>query len=353
MFSHSPTDYCDRQMQQRLEIRHLLLVAHPQLAEVVHPRMRSLHDPASRSASGFEAFPRRAFPGHMRDITPLPHLLLRRLARIAFIHTEILRSPFRRPRTAHHDRIERLFQKLHVVPVGPGDDKRERGATAVHQQTALGAFFSPDLLGYFPLPLAPKGPCPGFRPGFATPKQSPPSRRTLPGRRATGVQRILAAATAGSTDELNWRCRSFWAEPSIGNRYAAHTRRRRKCRAAKWACGHPQGAADTSACVPLLGCAAAKAARRATKVHPRLPKIGLSPCRNHSKCQKGQQILFTDKLLINSINAVNLIDSDCGFSSLRLCVNLFGFTSVRSAFPETDAGSGVCIIACKTTYCTG
>lgn len=298
MFSHSPTDYRDGQMQEGLEIRHLLLVAHAQFAEVVHPRMRPLHHPTARSTSGFEACPRRAFPGHVRDVAPLPHLLLRGFTRIAFIHTEILRSPFRRLRAAHHDRIQRLCQKLHVVPIGPGDDKRERGATAVHQQTALGSFFSPYLSGYFPRPLAPKGPCPGYRPGFAIPKQSPPSRRTPPDRRATNAQTILAAATSGSTGGLRWHCRNFWAGPSIGNRCAARTRWRRKCRAVKWASGHPQAAADTCAFVPLSGRVGAKEVRHATKAHPKLPMIELSPCRNHSKCEKGSQTLFTDKLLI-------------------------------------------------------
>ena len=181
------------------------------------------------------------------------------------------------------DPIQGRLQEPDVMPLGPADDYRQRDSMPVDEETALGPFFFPGLLGFSRRLLAPEGPCPASHPDSATPKQSPPSRRTPPDRHATNAQRILAAATAESSGESRWHCQSFLAAPSTGSRCAARTRRPRKCRAPQGACGHLQAAADTCASVPPLGHVGAREVRRATKVHPRLPKIELSPCRNHSK----------------------------------------------------------------------
>src|SRR5271157_5468922 len=296
MFSHAPTDYRDGEMQQSLEISGFLLITHFQLAVIVHPRMRSLHHPTARPPFGFVTGCRRAFLGNLRDIAPLPPLSLGGLAGIAFIHAEVLASAFRRLGPWDHDCVQRLDQQLHVVPIGSGDDKRERGATAVHQQAALGPFFSPDQSGCFPRLLVPWALCLASRPSFATPRQSPPCRRTPPALRTTTAKRIPPAAIVESNGEWRWRYRNSWAEPSIGNRCAAHRRWRRKLRGVQWNYARRQAAAGTCVVTQRADCAGAKAVRHATTTHRRLPGTELSAWRDHHKKTKIRQLLFTDKV---------------------------------------------------------
>ena len=273
MFSHPPTNDRNCQMKQRLEIGDFFLVAHTQLAVIIHPGMRSLHHPATCAPFSFVSGFRYSLLGHMRNIAPVPHLLLGGLAGIAFVHAEVLRPKLRRLRSRNHDRVQCLGQQLHVVPIGRGDDKRERGATAVHQQAALGPFFSPDLSGCYPPPLVPKELCLESRPSFAIPRQSRPCRRTPPTPPATTARRILPAATAESNGEWRWRCRSSWAGPSTGSQCAAHRRWLRKSRAVKWAYARRQAAAGTCVLAPREDCAEPRAVRRAPRAHRKLPRI--------------------------------------------------------------------------------
>jgi len=284
-------------MQQGLEIRRFLLVAHAQFAVVVHPRVRPLHHPATRPALGSVAGLRHSLLGHVRDISPLSHLFVGRLAGVTLVHTEILRPTLCRPRPRNYDRVQRLGQQLHVVPIGPGDDKRERGATAVHEQAALGPFFFPDRSGCSPPPPVPEELCLASRPGFAIPRQSRPCRRTPPVPPATVAQRILPVATAENSGEWRWRCRNSWGAPSTGNRCAARTRWRRKPHAAKGVCAHPQVVVGTCVGARRGARAEARAVRHATRAHRRLPTIELSACQDHGGNAKTRQMLFTDKLL--------------------------------------------------------
>jgi len=284
-------------MQQRLEIGDLLLVTHAQLAIVVHPGMRPLDHPAPSASLGFVSSLGGPLAGNMRDIAPRAHLLLGRLAPVAFVHAEVLRLMLGRLGPPNHNRVQRLGQELHVVPIGPGDDKRERGATAVHQQAALGSFFSPDRSGCFRPPLGPKELCLACRPGFAIPKRCLPSRRTPPTPPATGAGRILPAATFGSGDESRWRCRNSWAAPSIGSRCAAHTRWRQRSCAAPSVCVRRPAAGGTGACARRAAGASAPEVRPATKARRILPTIGLSAWGNHGRGANRRQLLFKDNLL--------------------------------------------------------
>src|SRR6266403_4470988 len=90
IFLHPPTNYRNCQVQQRLEIGGLFFVAHTQLAVVVHPGMRSLYHPATRTPFAFVSGLRHSFLGHMWDIAPLPHLLLGGFAGVTFIHAQML-----------------------------------------------------------------------------------------------------------------------------------------------------------------------------------------------------------------------------------------------------------------------
>ena len=296
MFSHSPADQRGGQIQQRREVGGLLLVTRAQLAIVVHPGMRPLDHPTPSAPFGFVSTLGGRLVWNVRSIAPRAHLLLGRSAPVAFVNAEVLRLILGRFGPPNHDRVQRLGQELHVVPIGPGDDKRERGATAVHQQAALGSFFSPGRSGCSPPPLAPKELCLACRPGFAIPKRCLPSRRTPPTPPATGAGRILPAATFGNGDESRWRCRNSWAAPSIGSRCAAHTRWRQKYCAAPSVCVRRPAAGGTGACAGRADRVAATEVGPATKARRILPTIGLSAWGNHGRGAHIRQLLFTDKL---------------------------------------------------------
>ena len=285
--SHSPTDQRDRQMQQALEVGHLLLVSHPKLTVIVHPRVSPLHHPAACFASGPMPLLGRPLPRHMGDVSAVSHLLLGRFPSGALIHAKILGPARCRLGPLYHDAVQRCSQQLHVVPIGSGDDKRKRGATGVHQQTALGSFFSPGLSDCFRLPLAPVGLCPASHPGSAIPKQSPPSRHTRPSRLATTAQRTPPLATVGSGHGSRWRCQIPWAMPSTGTPSAAHTRWQQRYCGAPGASDRRQAAAGICAVSPSAGRRLAPAAQPWTKGHRTLPRIGLSPLH---KSTWGQQM---------------------------------------------------------------
>jgi len=284
--SHSPANQRGRQMQQAFEVGHLLFVSHPKLAVIVHPRVGSLHHPAACFAFGPMPLLGRSLPRHMRDVSAISHRLLGRFPRVTLIHAKVLRPAWRRLGPLHHDAIQRCSQQLYVVPIGSGNDKRERGATGVHQQTALGAFFSPGPSGCCRRPLAPVGLCPASRPDSATPKQSPPSRHTRPSQLATTAQKPPPVATIESGHGSRWRCQTLWAMPSTGIPSAAHTRWPRKYCGVSCAFGRRQVAAGTCAVSPNAGRALAGVAQPWTKGHPTLPMIGLSALHKTTRDQK-------------------------------------------------------------------
>ena len=64
-------------------------------------------------------------------------------AAVAGVGAQMLAPAIRRILAIDHDRVEHLVEPFAVMNVGPGHDDRQRNATAVHQQVALGALFSP------------------------------------------------------------------------------------------------------------------------------------------------------------------------------------------------------------------
>src|SRR5258707_10773683 len=136
MFLHPPTNYRDRQVQQRFEIRHFLFVAHAQFAVVVHPRMRAFDHPTTRPAFGSMSGLWHSLCGDMRDVTALPHLFVGGFASVAFIHPEILGPAFRRLWAWYPNPVQPLRPKLHVLAHCPRDRKTEQGATRLPPQTS-------------------------------------------------------------------------------------------------------------------------------------------------------------------------------------------------------------------------
>lgn len=83
---------------------------------------------------------------------------LSRPAGIARIGAQQLPTARVRFRTCDHNRIEDPIHLAQVMPIGSGDDEGQRDSMGVHQDVALGAFFSPDPWDWVPRPPAPGEP---------------------------------------------------------------------------------------------------------------------------------------------------------------------------------------------------
>jgi len=77
------------------------------------------------------------------------------LASIPRVGTQMFAAPLARGLALDHDGAEQLLQLRDIMPVCPGHDEGQRDTTAVHQQVALAAFFSPDQSGWLRRPLVP------------------------------------------------------------------------------------------------------------------------------------------------------------------------------------------------------
>ena len=270
-------------MQQAQIILRFLFVPHQQLAETVQPRMRSFHPPsAGRLLPSADRFGFLADLPHMRNITAFAHNRGGGLATVAFIGTQVLATPTGRLGSPNHNAVQCLGQQFHIMPVGPADDKRERDASPVDQQTAFGAFFSPDPWGCCPPLPAPMELCPGCRQCSAIPKQSLPDRRIRLNRPATVGGRIPPLATAESDGEPPWHCQNSWAKLSTDNPSATHTQWRRTRSAVLTACARLRDAAGIFD-LWLAPRALEPVARPESRVDRRLPKSKLCSCRQRNK----------------------------------------------------------------------
>jgi len=79
------------------------------------------------------------------DVITLFDNFLGWLTRITFICAKVLHNVIR---TVDHDLIEHNLKLANVMSVCPCYDYRQRDATAVHEDMALAAFFSPDPLDF-------------------------------------------------------------------------------------------------------------------------------------------------------------------------------------------------------------
>jgi len=129
-----------------------LLVSDQKLSKPVEPGVRRLHDPApvlGRAASS--AF----LSCDPWGIPPYANLLANRLPVIPLIRIQEPLSPFGK---GHNDGIKDCHELTDVMSVGPGNDQRQRDATAVHKDMALASLFSPGPWDSAPLPPALKAP---------------------------------------------------------------------------------------------------------------------------------------------------------------------------------------------------
>src|SRR5437870_4436598 len=129
---HGSCAVCERQI-----VCFLFLITHEKLSKAIEPRMAAFDDPtSSRLPSAFRSGLITDLP-HVGSITALPHYCLGRFALIGFVGTQMLRLPTRGPGPTNDNAVQSDIQQFHIMAIGAADDKRERGANTVDQQTAL------------------------------------------------------------------------------------------------------------------------------------------------------------------------------------------------------------------------
>ena len=130
------------------------LVAHQQLAKSVEPAMT---DPAPRLL-GWVAPLGLGLLGttdHMRDVAVCLDDRHGRAAAIPGVRTQMLAASLGWRLALDHDGLEHRIELSNVMSVGPGHDERQRDTTAVDQEVALAAIFSPDQSDWLRPPLVP------------------------------------------------------------------------------------------------------------------------------------------------------------------------------------------------------
>ena len=128
-------------MKEGLIAFRLLLISDQELSEPVEPGVCRLDDPTTvlwwTPAS---ALP----PSDPWGVSPSSDLLAKRFAVISLIR---IQEPQSSSRKGNDDGIKDCGELTDVMSMGPGDDQRQRDATAVHQKMPLASLFSPGLLG--------------------------------------------------------------------------------------------------------------------------------------------------------------------------------------------------------------
>lgn len=119
--------------------------------------MTDLHDPAPRLL-GWVAPLGLGLLGttdHMRDVAVCLDDRHGRAAAIPGVRTQMLAASLGWRLALDHDGLEHRIELSNVMSVGPGHDERQRDTTAVDQEVALAAIFSPDQSDWLRPPLVP------------------------------------------------------------------------------------------------------------------------------------------------------------------------------------------------------
>ena len=136
-----PADNRSGEMKESLIAFRQLLISDQKLSKPIEPGMRRLHDPTPvlrRTSSS------TLLPCDPWGVSPSADLLANRFAVISLIRIQEPQSSLGK---RNDDGIKDCGELTYVMSMGPGDDQRQRDATAVHQKMPLASLFSPGLLG--------------------------------------------------------------------------------------------------------------------------------------------------------------------------------------------------------------
>ena len=238
-------------MDERQIIVGFLFPPHQQAAGAVGPRMASFHDPTAGTLSG--AANPRVFPlgGDVGHVTEATSERFRRLAKVAFVQTQMLLARPSGCGTSQRHRLQCGPQQFGVVTVGAVDGNAQRDAAGVSDDRAFDAELAAIrwvFPGFFPHPAAPWF---APRPNFATASRCRVACRRFAGISSRNAERRAACSTLESTDAPCWTNQTEAAAPSTGNLYAAGKRYRRPLHANSHADDLPWGCDDTWATATL------------------------------------------------------------------------------------------------------
>jgi hypothetical protein len=167
-----------------------------------------------------------------------------RIAHVASIQAEILLIfPPRNFRALDGHLSQRPVQQLGVVEIGAAHGDRQRGSTAVDQQTAFAPLFFPGRSGSDRRIRLPAALCPWLHPLIATARRCRASRRIRPGQPATVSGKSPPCTSSESIDAPRWPNRTRAAMLSI------------ECRSAERKQSPKKPAAKTLVYVQLQPCA--------------------------------------------------------------------------------------------------
>lgn len=125
-------------MEESLIAFRKLLIPDEKLSKTVEPGVCSLDHPTAI----LRWTPSPALLSHdPRRVTTDDDLLASWLPVIPLIRIQEPRSLGK----GNDDGVEHCGELADIMTIGPGDDQRQRDATAVHQDVALASFFSPGL----------------------------------------------------------------------------------------------------------------------------------------------------------------------------------------------------------------
>ena len=116
-----------------------LLISDQKLPEPVEPGVRRFHDPTPVLRWAPASALLSCDPG---SISPGTDLFASRFSIISLIRIQESLLSFEK---GNDSRIKHGDQLTDVMSVGPGNDQRQRDATAVHQDMSLASLFSPGL----------------------------------------------------------------------------------------------------------------------------------------------------------------------------------------------------------------
>src|SRR3989339_367790 len=249
----------------------------------------------------------------MGHIAVLPHSGRGRLAGIAGIGAEVLDRRHARVirQRRDHPALQQGGHLGNVMAVRPGDDERQRDATAVHLKMPLASFFFPDPSGWGRRLLGPRALSSSPHRRLATPRQRPPLHHTRPAPSATRPEKSPERSRCGNSGGWPWDSRiSPSATRSTGCPCAKRTRSRQTPDAPAAASVRRPAAAGTLDRGPVaVGGPGAPPSPRTHRTPPNTPSSAWSPpgsaCRpmgrwgyiNHSKAPANCQ-LFVDKLYV-------------------------------------------------------
>src|SRR5262249_1169595 len=196
-------------------------------AKPIHPTMRPLDHPTPCLEPGLPFNLLRLFAPRLdvRREAELLHDLTHLIIVVSFIHTHALRLRCRRLGALDGNALQRRFDHLHVVAVGPRDGEPHWHAVGLHEQAALDAFLGA-VGGVFAGLFPPQGvPWSCTRPCSTKTSRCLSGNRIPTGRPSTSRRRRPRGHTPGS-GRGRWSRGKTWWHPVLSTGSPCARRRR-------------------------------------------------------------------------------------------------------------------------------